>query len=110
MLTLDDKTLVYIVSLPQWMLPLRAPAGKVECASRTVEDDGRERLWSGCEPKPVSADQILSTGAAQSPRAHEIASSIVRGSWVDKADGKIIHFLVVGSLCGALFIMFERLD
>ena len=59
------------------------PAGAetVESTSSTVEDGGRERcLWSGCEPKPVSADQIHSTHGTQSPRAHETASSIVCGS------------------------------
>ena len=68
-------------------LLLRAPAETVECALTTVEDGGRERLWSGCEHKPVSADQMHSTHAAQSPRAHEIASSIVCGSKVDMAAG-----------------------
>ena len=48
-------------------------AETVECASRTVEDGDRERLWSGCEPKPVSVDQMCFTRAAQSPRAHEAA-------------------------------------
>ena len=39
-------------------------------------------LWSGCEPKPVSANQIHSTHGTQSPRAHETASSIiVRYTW-----------------------------
>ena len=33
-------------------------AETVESPSSTVEDGGRERLWSGCEPKAVSADQI----------------------------------------------------
>ena len=77
---LDDQTLVHRVSQPTWTLPLRAPAETIECASRTVEDGGRERLWSGCELKPVSADQIYPTHASQSPRAHETASGIVSGS------------------------------
>ena len=55
-------------------------AETVESTSSTIEDSGRERLWSGCEPKPVSVDQIHSTHDTQSPRAHEIASSIVSGS------------------------------
>ena len=53
-----------------WTLPLRAPAETVEYASRTIENGGRERLWSGCEPKPVSADQMYSTHGAQRPRDH----------------------------------------
>ena len=81
------RTLVHRVNQLTWTLSLRAPAETVEYASRTVENGGRERLWSGCEPKPVSADQIHSTHGAQSPRAHETASSIVCGSWVDTAAG-----------------------
>ena len=76
-LKLDDQTLEHHVNQLTWTLPLRAPIEKVECASRTVEDGGRERVWSGCKPKPVSADQIQSTHATQNPRAHETASSIV---------------------------------
>ena len=57
-----------------------ARAETVESTSSTVEVGGRERLWSGCEPKPVSADQIHPTHGTQSPRAHETASSMVCGS------------------------------
>ena len=57
-----------------------ARAETVESTSSTVEDGSRERLWSGCEPKPVSVDQIHSTHGTKSPRAHEAASSIVCGS------------------------------
>ena len=60
-----------------WTLPSRAPGETVEYASRTFEDGDRERLWTGCEPKSVSADQMHSTHGTQSPRAHETASSIV---------------------------------
>ena len=67
------------------LFPARAET--VESTSSTVEDGGRERLWSGCEPKPVSADQIHSTHGTQSPRAHETANSIVSGSWVRMAAG-----------------------
>ena len=77
---LDDQTLVHLISQSTWTLPLRAPAETVGCASRTVEDSGREGLQSGCESKPVSVDQMYSTHAAQSPRTHETASSIVCGS------------------------------
>ena len=87
MLKLDERTLVHRVSQLTWTLPLRAQVETVECASRTVEDGGRERLWSGCESKPVSADQMHSTHGAQSPRAHEIASNIVCGSYVDTTAG-----------------------
>ena len=69
-----------IHQLLTWTLPLCAPAETVEYASRTVEDGGRERLWSGCEPKPVSADQMHPTHGAQSSRAHETANSLVCGS------------------------------
>ena len=58
-LKLDERTLVHRVNQLTWtLLPLHAPAETVQYASRTVEDGGRERLWSGCEPKPVSADQV----------------------------------------------------
>ena len=69
------------------MLLFPARAETVESTSRTVEDGGQERLWSGCEPKPVSADQIYSTHGSQSPRAHETASSIVCGCEVHMAAG-----------------------
>ena len=78
---LDDQTLGYCVFHPTWTLPLRALAETVECASRTVEDGGGERfLRSECERKPVSADQMYPTHAAQSPRTHESARSTVCGS------------------------------
>ena len=60
------------------LFPARAET--VESTTSTVEDGGRERLWSGCEPKPVSADQIHSTHGTQSPRARETASSIACGN------------------------------
>ena len=81
--------LSWVLKLLEWTLVNRAyqltrtllflaRAKTVESTSSTVEDGGRERcLWSGCEPKPVSADQIHSTHGAQSPRAHETARSIV---------------------------------
>ena len=46
---LDGQTLVHRINQLTWTLPVRAPAETVEYASRTVEDGGRERLWSGCE-------------------------------------------------------------
>ena len=58
------------------LFPARAETIESTSTS-TAEDGGRERLWSECEPKPVSADQIHSTHGTQSPRAHETASSIV---------------------------------
>ena len=51
MLKLDDQTFLQRVSQPTSTLPLRATAETVECASRTVEDGGRERLWSVCATK-----------------------------------------------------------
>ena len=79
LLNLDDQTLVNRVSQLTWTLPLHAPVETVECASKTVEAGGRERLWSECEPKPVPVGQMYSTHTAQSPRANETASSIVVG-------------------------------
>ena len=76
MLKLEDQTLVHRVYQLTWTLPLRAPAETVEYASRTVEDGGRERfLWSGCEPKPVSADQMNSTYGAQSPELTKLQAA-----------------------------------
>ena len=58
MLELHEKTHVYLVPMPKWMLIISATAETVECASSTVEDGGRERFWFECEPKPVSANHI----------------------------------------------------
>ena len=80
-LKLNDQTLVQRIYQLTWTLPLRAPAETVECASRTIQDGGRERLWSGGEPKPVSADQMCSTHAAQSPQAHELQAASYVGVW-----------------------------
>ena len=79
-LKLLERTLVNCTYQLTRTLLFPARAETVESTSSTVEDGGRERLWSGCEPKPVSADQIHSTNGTQSPRAHETASSIVCGS------------------------------
>ena len=65
MLKLLERTIAHRIHQLTWALPLRAPAETVECASRTIEDGGRERLWSGCEPNPVSADQMYSTHGTQ---------------------------------------------
>ena len=65
-LKLDERTLIHCVNQLAWTLSLRVPAKTVEYALRTVEDGGRERLWNGCEPNPVSADQMHSTRGAQS--------------------------------------------
>ena len=62
MLKLAERTLVYRIYQLTPTLPLRAPAETVEGASRTVEDGGRKRLWSGSEPKPVSANQMHYNG------------------------------------------------
>ena len=97
-----------------------ARAETVEGTSRTVEDGGRERLWSGCEPKPVPADQIHFTHGTQSPRAHETASSIVCGSWVHMVAGistrnratmeKSYLLLELKACAGPRVTLFERLD
>ena len=60
MLKLDERSLVHRANQLAWTLQLHASAETVAYASRTVEDGGRERLLSGSEPKPVSADQIHS--------------------------------------------------
>ena len=79
-LKLLERTLVNRAYQLTRMLLYPARAETVESTSSTVEVGGRERLWSGYEPKPVSADQIHPTHGTQSPRAHETASSIVYGS------------------------------
>ena len=61
------------------MAVIRATAETVGCASSTVEDGGRGRLWSGCEPK------LVSDHATPSPRTRQIVSNIVCGSKVDMA-------------------------
>ena len=111
MLKLLERTLVNRAYQLTRTLLHPARAETVQSTSCTVEDGGRERLWSGCEPKHVSADQIHSTHGTQSPRAHETASSIVCGSLVHMAAGistrnratmeKLSLLLKVESLCGA---------
>ena len=66
-LKLGDRTLENHVYQLTRMIIFLARAETVESTWRTVEDGGRERLWSGCEPKPVSADQKHSTHGTQSP-------------------------------------------
>ena len=110
-LKLLERTLVNRAYQLTRTLLYPARAETVESTSSTVEVGGRERLWFGCEPKPVSADQIHPTHGTQSPRAHETASSIVCESWVDMAAGistrnratmeKPSLFVEVESLCGA---------
>ena len=100
------------------LFPARAET--VESTSRTVEDGGRERLWSGCKPKPVSADQVHSTHGTQSPRTHKTASSIVCGSKVHTAAGirtrnratmeKSSLLLKLKARAGQRVTLFERLD
>ena len=97
-----------------------ARAETVESTSRTVEDGGRGRLWSVCEQKPNSADQIHSTHGTQCPQAHETASSIVCGSWVHMAAGistrnratmeKLSLLLKLKACAGQRVTLFERLD
>ena len=79
-----ERTLVNRAYQLTWTLLFPARAETVESTSSTVEDGGRERFWSGCEPKPVSADQIHSTHGTQSPRAHKLQAASyvgVRYTW-----------------------------
>ena len=75
MLKLDERTLINRVNQLTWTLLSRASTETVEYASRTVEDGGRERLWSGCEPKTVSANQMHSTHGAQSPELTKLQAA-----------------------------------
>ena len=120
MLKLLERTLVNRAYQLTRTLLYRARAETVESTSTTVEVGGRERLWSGFEPKPVSADQNHSTHGTQSPRAHETASSIVCGSWIDMAAGistrnratmeKPSLLLKLKACATQLVPLFERLD
>ena len=120
MLKLLERTLVNRAYQLTRTLLFPARAETVESTSSTVEDGGRERLWSGCEPKPVSADQIQSTHGTPNPRAHETASSIVCGSWVHMAAGistrnratmeKSSLLLKLKACAGQRVTLFERLD
>ena len=115
-----DRTLVNRVYQLTRTILFLALAETVESTSSTVEDGGRERLWSGCEPGPVSADQRHSTHGTQSLRDHETASSIVCGSEVDIAAGistrnratmEKSSLLLEWKACAAqLVTLFERLD
>ena len=119
-LKLLERTLVNRAYQLTRTLLFPARAETVESTSSTVEDGGRERLWSGCEPNPVSADQIHSTHGTQSPRAHETANSIVNGSWVHMAAGistrnratmeKSSLLLKLKACAGQRVTLFERLD
>ena len=120
MLKLLERTLVNRAYQLTRTLLFPARAETVESTSSTVEDGGRECLWSGCEPKPVSADQIHSTHGAQSLRAHETASSIVCGSQVHMAAGistrnratmeKSSLLLKLKACAGQRVTLFESLD
>ena len=120
MLKLLERTLVNRAYQLTRTLIFPARAETVESTLRTVEDGGRERFWSGSEPKPVSADQIHSTHGTQSPRVHETASSIVGGSWAHMAVGintrnratmkKSSLVLKLKAYAGQRFTLFERLD
>ena len=111
MLKLLERTLVNRAYQLTRTLLYPARAETVESTSSTVEVGGRERLWSGCEPKPFSADQIDATHGTRSPRAHETSSSIVCGSQVHMVARistrnratmeKSSRFVEVESLCGA---------
>ena len=100
------------------LFPARAET--VESTSSAVEDGGRERLWSGCEPKFVSTHQIHFTHGTQSSRAHETASCIVCGINVHMAAGistrnratmeKSSLLLKLKACTGQLVTLFERLD
>ena len=79
MLKLDEQTLVHDVNKLTWTLPLRGTTETVEYASRTVEDGRRERLWSGCEPKPVSVDQMHSLTAHKAPELTKLQAALYVG-------------------------------
>ena len=102
MLKLLERTLVNRANQLTRTLLYPARAETVESTSSTVEVGGRKRLWSGCEPKPVSADQIHPTHGTQSPRAQETASSIVCGS--------TLFLLKLKACAGQRVTLFERLD
>ena len=83
-LELGDRTLANRAYKLTRTLLFPARAETVESTSSTVEDGGRERLWSGCEAKPVSAAQIYSTHGTQSPELTKLqaASNVgVRFTW-----------------------------
>ena len=97
-----------------------ARAEPVESTSSMVKVGGRERLWSGCEPKPVSADQMHSTHGTQSPRAHETASRSyvgVRYTWPLELARETelrwknhLFLLKLKACAGQRVTLFERLD
>ena len=104
MLKLLERTLVNHAYQLTRALLFPARAETVESTSSTVEDGGRERLWSGCKPKPVSADQIHSTHGTQSPGLTKLG---VKHTWPlevareTELRWKNISFVEVESLCGA---------
>ena len=59
-LELGDRSLLNRTHQVTWTLLFLTRAETVASTSSTVEDGGRERMGSGCESKPVTADQIHS--------------------------------------------------
>ena len=120
MLKFLERTLVNRAYQLTWTLLFPVRVDPVESTSSTAEDSGRERLWSVCEPKHVSADQIHCTHGTKSPRAHETASSIVCRSLVHIAAGistrnratmeKSYLLLKLNACAGQRVTLFERLD
>ena len=121
MLELGDRPLLNRACQLARTLLFPARAETVESTLSTVEDGSREHyLWSGCEPKPVSADRMHSTHRTQSPRAHKTASSIVCGSQVHMAAGNSTRNRVTMEKSSLLLklkacerqqvTLFERLD
>ena len=87
MLKLNKDALVTLVDMPKYKSAVGAAAETVKCASRTVEDGGRESFWSGCEPKSVPTAQVNPIRTTRSLQARHIANSTVWGSFVDMVAG-----------------------
>ena len=120
MLRLLERTLVNrAYQLTQTLLyPARAET--VESTSSTVQVGGRERLYTGCEPKPVSADQIHPTHGTQNPELTKLQASSyvrVRYTWPlelareTELRWKNHLFLLKSKACaGQRVTLFERLE
>ena len=119
-LKLLERTLVNRAYQLTRTLPFPARAETVESTTSTVEDGSRERLWSECEPKPVSADQIHSTHGTQSPELTKLRAASyvgVRYTWPleltreTELQWKNHLFLLKLKACaGQRITLFERLD
>ena len=120
MLNLLERNLVNSAYQLTRTLLYPARAETVESTSSTVEVGGRERLWSGCEPKPFSADEIHPTHGTQAPELTKLQAASyvgVRYTWPLELARETelrwknrLFLLKLKACAGQRVTLFERLD